>query len=185
MTANRTEAGNASGHNAEPAFRPAYSLSGRSSWSSKPLSRVVLSSESKPGREYVLSGRSSWSSKPVSSISETTSDYVKRYMDDLNKRLAAERDTAEQKARSLAETKRKYPVQGRTKYLQSGSDEAQRLAKLRSLASQMTYYSGVAERANKGINDVAPQSLLEQLNALSVVDRSKVDDCYHKYYGKA
>lgn len=101
-------------------------------------------------------------------------------MDDLNKRLAAER-----KARSLAETKRKYPLQGRTKYVQSGSDEAQRLAKLRSLASQMTYYSGVAERAHKGVNDVAPQNLLDQLNALSAVDRAKVDVYYHKYYDKA
>lgn len=211
MTANRTEAGNVSGRNAEPVLKRTpderaqriaairsgvvvgargngreYTLPGsRTSWSSKPLSQVASSGESKPGREYVLSGRSSWSSKPVSSISETTSDYVKRYMDDLNKRLAAERDSAERKARSLAETKRKYPVQGRTKYLQSGSDAAQRLAKLRSLASQMTYYSGVAERANKAVNDVAPQNLLEQLNALSVVDRSKVDDYYHKYYGEA
>ena len=40
VTANRAEAGNVSGHNTEPASRPSYSLPGRSSWSSKPVSSI-------------------------------------------------------------------------------------------------------------------------------------------------
>lgn len=176
-----------------------YTLSDRNKWSSKPIASVVNELSNSTGKKYALSDRNKWSSKPVTalvnSMETRTKNNAIHFISESNlqkpkiqiglesggqrkKMDLAIKNYSYEKALSDVLPKKWYTTpSNRFKY---HNITPQLRMRLRSLAGNMDYYTGVAQRSHKTYGEVTPARIKEEFRSLPGWQQDYVESIIRK-----